>query len=93
MKFNRRTPGLIGLVALLLIHLGCGTTRKITVHSDPAGAELSIDGREVGTTPTTQELKFDDKKPSFELEVKKTPEAPKPPEAVKPSVADKPAAK
>jgi WD40 repeat protein len=74
MKFNRLTPGLIGLVALLSILLGCGTTRKITVHCDPAGAELSIDGHEVGVTPTTQELKFDDKKTSFELEVKKPPE-------------------
>jgi len=44
------------LFCLALATTGCGTRRTITITSDPAGAMVYLNDREVGRTPVTVEF-------------------------------------
>ena len=53
---------LFGLIFVFLLSTGCatiikGTTQAIPVSSDPAGADILVDGMLVGTTPSDVEFK------------------------------------
>ena len=37
---------------------GCATTSTFTVKTDPAGADIYVDGRRLGQTPATIQVKF-----------------------------------
>jgi len=43
------------LLAVVIASPGC-VTRKLFIHSEPAGAEVFLDGVSVGTTPYSQEF-------------------------------------
>lgn len=62
MKFLRPLISLTVLSPLLLFAGGCasivkGTTQAIPVSSDPAGADVKIDGNKIGQTPVSVEAK------------------------------------
>ena len=49
------------IVSCLFLLSGCGTIlygpqQKVPIHSEPAGAQVVVDGKEVGTTPTVVTL-------------------------------------
>jgi hypothetical protein len=52
----RHFPGVCGLVRALLLGLGlslaaCTTPRTLSIESDPPGALVQLDGRQIGRTP------------------------------------------
>lgn len=49
--------GIWSLICLLLL-VGCGTSGQFVVKSEPAGAEIFIDGRPFGRTPATLQVPF-----------------------------------
>jgi len=62
-----RLPGTHSLARLSVLTLGlvlcsgCGATRKVAFSSEPAGAMVQIDGRNIGETPLTHSLDFTEK--------------------------------
>ncbi len=62
MKLPPRIIALLSLASLSLLASGCasivkGTTQLIPVSSDPTGAQVRLDGNNVGSTPTSVEVK------------------------------------
>lgn len=52
----------VGVGALIFLLAGCasiikGTNQSVTVNSDPDGADVMVDGMQMGTTPVTLVLK------------------------------------
>jgi hypothetical protein len=43
---------------LLLFFTGCGTSGQFVVKSEPAGAEILVDGKPMGRTPATVSILF-----------------------------------
>ena len=46
------------MLLCFLLLAGCATTSTITVKTDPAGADIYVDGKRIGQTPATIEMKF-----------------------------------
>ena len=68
------------VIALLMVSAFCGCVRrKMTVHTNPPGANVSLDGREIGRTPFTTNFKHYGKqefrivKPGYETKTELVP--------------------
>lgn len=51
----------ITIISLLFL-TGCGTSGRFIVKSEPAGAEIFVDGQPFGKTPTTVQIPFTENK-------------------------------
>ncbi len=47
-----------GMLFCFMLLVGCATTSTITVKTDPAGANIYVDGKRIGQTPATIKVKF-----------------------------------
>ena len=62
MTGGRRSAGGLAILVVLATAVGCATvfrpfpTSRVTIHSDPPGARVMVDGEEVGVTPVVTPL-------------------------------------
>lgn len=61
-KYVGKTCLLFALIALISLSTGCasltkGSTQTVPISSDPTGANVTVDGNFIGTTPVTFEMK------------------------------------
>ncbi len=49
---------IFGILFCFIVVAGCAATSTFTVKTDPAGADIYVDGKRIGQTPATIKVKF-----------------------------------
>lgn len=61
----------LAFLAMLWLMTGCGTTKVVTINTDPKGAKIYLNGADVGISPLTRPLKFGSRNDMYEVIAKK----------------------